>query len=63
MGRRSTALFGVVKIEPGFDPVKARVHLHLHGLAPQVVCGRGPQWRESSRLLDVVALWTIGGGI
>jgi hypothetical protein len=32
--------FGVVQIEPGFDPLKAQVHLDLHRLAPQVVAAQ-----------------------
>jgi hypothetical protein len=39
-------LFGVVKVEAGFDPLKPGVHLRLHRLAPQIV---------TAQIIDVLA--------
>jgi hypothetical protein len=39
-GRALARSFGVVQIKPGFDPLKAQVHLDLHRLAPQVVAAQ-----------------------
>jgi hypothetical protein len=40
MGRALARSFGIVQIKPGFDPLKAQVHLDLHRLAPQVVAAQ-----------------------